>query len=153
MWGSYLIIRKIREFYKNQAYKIILINLKVMKMNDDFNIGNRIHELRTAQGQSQEQLALHSGITTTYLGLIERNIKNPTIKVIEQLCLSLNISLSDFFNVSQEVSYSVDSLTVQIVSLLRGRTDEEKKIILQIIKNTLKLRDLPNPSCQENSNT
>lgn len=84
MWGSYLIIRKIREFYKNQAYKIILINLKVMKMNDDFNIGNRIHELRTAQGQSQEQLALHSGITTTYLGLIERNIKNPTIKVIEQ---------------------------------------------------------------------
>lgn len=153
MWGAYLIIRKIREFYKNQAYKIILINLKVMKMNDDFNIGNRIHELRTAQGQSQEQLALHSGITTTYLGLIERNIKNPTIKVIEQLCLSLNISLSDFFNVSQEVSYSVDSLTVQIVSLLRGRTDEEKKIILQIIKNTLKLRDLPNPSCQENSNT
>lgn len=119
-------------------------------MNGDFNIGDRLHELRTAQGQSQEQLALRSGITTTYLGLIERNLKNPTIKVMEQLCCSLNISLSDFFNVAHKPSPSSDSLTNQITAQLHGRTDEEKQLILQIIKNTLKLRDLPD-SCYKNS--
>lgn len=48
------------------------------------------------RGLSQEQLALASGITTTYLGLLERNLKNPTIKVIEQICNALQISLQDF---------------------------------------------------------
>lgn len=105
-------------------------------MNGDFNIGDRLHELRTAQGQSQEQLALRSGITTTYLGLIERNLKNPTIKVMEQLCCSLNISLSDFFNVAHKPSPSSDSLTNQITAQLHGRTE--------------KLRDLPD-SCYRNS--
>ena len=60
-------------------------------MNNNFNTGARIHELRIQQGLSQEQLALRAEITTTYLGLIERNLKNPTIKIIEQLCNSLNM--------------------------------------------------------------
>ena len=60
-------------------------------MNNNFNTGARIHELRIQQGLSQEQLALRAEITTTYLGLIERNLKNPTIKIIERLCNSLNM--------------------------------------------------------------
>lgn len=55
-------------------------------MNNNFNTGERIHELRTQQGLSQEQLALRAEITPTYLGLVERNLKNPTIKIIEQIC-------------------------------------------------------------------
>ena len=66
-------------------------------MNNNFNTGERVRELRVKYGLSQEQLALHAEITTTYLGLIERNLKNPTIKIIEQICNALNISLADFF--------------------------------------------------------
>ena len=54
-------------------------------MENSFNIGERIRELRTIRGLSQEQLALRSDITPTYLGQIERNAKNPTVKIIEQL--------------------------------------------------------------------
>lgn len=111
-------------------------------MSDNFNLGERIHELRTVRGLSQEQLALHANITTTYLGCIERNLKNPTIKVIEKLCSALNISLNDFFNGSSILTDSIDPISNQILAQLYGRTDEEKQLILQTIKDILKLRDL-----------
>lgn len=111
-------------------------------MNNNFNIGERIRELRTKEGLSQEQLALRAEITPAYLGLIERNLKNPTIKIIEQLCNALSVSLSEFFNIYSVPYDSFDSLTTQILSQVNNRTQEEKQLILQILKNTLKLRDL-----------
>ena len=111
-------------------------------MINNFNVGERIHELRTQQGLSQEQLALRAEITPTYLGLVERNLKNPTIRVIEQLCNSLNISLADFFISSGETSDSLDCISMQILAQINNRTPEEKQIILQIIKNMVKLCDL-----------
>jgi transcriptional regulator with XRE-family HTH domain len=115
-----------------------------MTMDNNFNLGKRIHELRTQQGLSQEQLALRTEITPTYLGLIERNLKNPTVKVIEQLCHALNISLMDFFSCSHDISNSFDSVTNQILAQINNRTSEEKQLILQVIKDVLKLRDFPN---------
>lgn len=112
-------------------------------MNNNFNTGERLRELRTAQGLSQEQLALHAEITTTYLGLVERNLKNPTIKIIEQLCHSLHISLADFFDPSHKPTCSLDPLSAQILFLVDNRTKEEKQLILQLTKNLLKMRDLP----------
>lgn len=117
-----------------------------MKKNYDnnFNIGARIRKLRQENGLSQEELALRSDITTTYLGLLERNMKNPTVKVIEQLCRSLGINLSEFF--SDETSNDappIDDITLQITVQLATRTDDEKKRILLLIKELLKFRDLP----------
>lgn len=114
-----------------------------MIMSDNFNIGERVHELRIRQGLSQEQLALRAEITTTYLGLIERNLKNPTVRIIEKICNSLNISLSDFFNLSIEPIDGIDSVSAQILAQLNNRNQKEKLIILQIIKSMIKLRDLP----------
>ena len=69
-----------------------------MDMDTNFNLGERIHELRVNSGLSQEKLALRANITTTYLCQLERNAKNPTVKVIEPLCSQLNIFLSDFLS-------------------------------------------------------
>lgn len=113
-----------------------------MSMNNNFNIGERIRELRNQKGFSQEQLALSANITTTYLGMLERNQKNPTVKIIERICTSLNISLLDFFSDAAPVE-PIDTLSEQILCQLNNRTDEEKQLILQTIKNILKLRDLP----------
>ena len=111
-------------------------------MNNNFNTGERVRELRIQHGLSQEQLALRAEITTTYLGLVERNLKNPTIKVIEQICAALKISLADFFNIAEKTFDAADSLSTQISAQLSHRSDGEKEIILQLIKNVLKLRDL-----------
>lgn len=115
-------------------------------MNNNFNTGSRIHELRTQQGLSQEQLALRAEITTTYLGLIERNLKNPTIKIIEQICNSLNISLAEFFNASIKPPDTIDGITTQILAQLSGLSSKEKELVLQIIKNIIKLQTISNNS-------
>lgn len=111
-----------------------------MIMNDNFNLGERIHELRVEHGLSQEQLALHADITPTYLGQIERNLKNPTVHVIEKICTSVNISLADFFNPANSKN-ELDLLSKQILSQVSNRTDDEKKIILNVIKQIFQLYD------------
>lgn len=116
-----------------------------MNIKNNFNIGKRIRELRVENGLSQEQLALRSDITTAYLGLLERNLKNPTVKVIEQICNSLNISLVDFFTAAPISTNFQDTLSLQILAQISDRTDEEKKIILQMIKAAIKLSDLSFP--------
>ncbi len=113
-----------------------------MDMKTNFNIGKRIHELRINSGLSQEKLALRANITTTYLGLVERNLKNPTVKVIEQICNQLNISLSEFFSDSVSSVQEEDSLSLQIIAQINDRTREEKQIILQVIKDVMKLCDV-----------
>ena len=111
-------------------------------MNTNFNIGERIHELRVNSGLSQEKLALRANITTTYLGLLERNLKNPTVKVIEQICNQLNISLSDFFSSSHAPEKPADVVSLQIITQISDRSEEEKLLILQAIKDMSKLCDL-----------
>lgn len=113
-----------------------------MSDNINFNTGERIRELRQKNGLSQEQLSLRTEITTTYLGLIERNKKNPTIKVIEQICNSLNISLADFFSPTKVCSNNTDEISLQIIAHISNRTIAEKQMLLQLIKSALKLRDL-----------
>lgn len=111
-----------------------------MKENGDFNLGQRIHQLRTDRKLSQEQLALRSNITPTYLGLVERNLKNPTVKVVEQLCNAMNISLAEFFsNTSAE---NVDNYSLQIVAQINNCNEEEKMLILRLIKDILRLKNL-----------
>lgn len=121
-----------------------------MSMNTNFNIGDRIHELRVQNGLSQERLALRANITTTYLGLLERNQKNPTVKVIEQLCSQLNISLSDFFSPSP-AEKPVDAVSMQILAQISDRSEDEKLAILQTVKDMLRLCDLSRKNVQNNT--
>ena len=111
-----------------------------MKENKDFNLGQRVHQLRTERKLSQEQLALRSNITPTYLGLIERNVKNPTVKVVEQLCNAMNISLADFFQSAQ--SDDSNDFSLQFFSQINDCSDEEKKIIIRLIKDILRLKNI-----------
>lgn len=113
-----------------------------MDMKTNFNIGERIHELRINSGLSQEKLALRANITTTYLGLLERNLKNPTVKVVEQICNQLNISLSDFFSSSRIPEEPADTISQQIIAQISDKSEEEKLLILQIIKDITRLYDL-----------
>lgn len=111
-----------------------------MKEKNDFNLGQRIHQLRTDRKLSQEQLALRSNITPTYLGLIERNLKNPTVKVVEQLCNSMNVSLAEFF--SNTTTENIDDYSLQIISQINDCNEEEKALILRLIKDILRLKNL-----------
>lgn len=60
-------------------------------------IGNRIRELRTQTGLSQEKFAKKIGMDRTYFASVELGKRNISIVNIEKIADGLNVSLSDLF--------------------------------------------------------
>ncbi len=61
-------------------------------------VGNRIKELRSSRGISQEVLAHEAGLDRTYITSVERGKRNISIVNLEKIAIALNVSLSEFFN-------------------------------------------------------
>ncbi|PJK01950.1 transcriptional regulator [Lysobacteraceae bacterium NML03-0222] len=59
--------------------------------------GQRLTSIRKAKGQSQEQLALNSGIARSYLSGIERGQRNVALLNICKLAKTLGIPVSELF--------------------------------------------------------
>lgn len=57
--------------------------------------GQRIRDLRQERKWSQEDLAGKTGLHVTYVSGLERGRRNPTLRVIAQLSLALDIDLGD----------------------------------------------------------
>lgn len=57
--------------------------------------GQRVRELRTEQGWSQEQFAHQCGLDRTYIGGIERGERNLALRNIERIALALGIAIGD----------------------------------------------------------
>lgn len=60
-------------------------------------LGSRVRELRKQQGLSQEKFALKAEIDRTYLAGIEQGKRNPSIKSLEKIILTLGVSFHTFF--------------------------------------------------------
>ena len=60
-------------------------------------IGNRIRELRTQTGLSQEKFAQKIGMDITYFASVELGKRNISIVNIEKIANGLEISLSELF--------------------------------------------------------
>lgn len=54
--------------------------------------------LRKERGWSQEALAGEAGLDRTYISGIERQVKNPTITVVERVAKALNCRLGDLLD-------------------------------------------------------
>lgn len=57
--------------------------------------GERVRELRSDQGYSQESFAHEVGIDRTYIGGIERGERNVALRNIERIANALGVTLSD----------------------------------------------------------
>ena len=60
-------------------------------------IGNRIRELRSYTGLSQEKFAQKIGMDRTYFASVELGKRNVSIVNIEKIANGLEVSLSEFF--------------------------------------------------------
>lgn len=68
-----------------------------MNSNTDIllRFGNRLRELRRAQGISQEAFAYKCGLDRTYISGIERGKRNVALRNIETIAGAFGISISD----------------------------------------------------------
>lgn len=69
-----------------------------MKSNVNIAFGKRVAELRKNAGYSQEQFAFKCGVDRTYIGVVERGEKSPTLNTIDKIASALGISKSELFN-------------------------------------------------------
>jgi transcriptional regulator with XRE-family HTH domain len=53
--------------------------------------GEVVRRLRKEHVWTQEDLAERSGLTTTYVGQVERGDKVPSLTVVLKLCFALNV--------------------------------------------------------------
>jgi len=71
-------------------------------MNLQRKFGIVLKELRLEKGLSQESLANQSEIDRTYISDIEKGERNISLKIIERLSETLQISLSELFKKIEE---------------------------------------------------
>ncbi|MBN2060223.1 MAG: helix-turn-helix transcriptional regulator [Deltaproteobacteria bacterium] len=60
--------------------------------------GEILKQIRKENGLSQEYLSFESGYHRTYISLLERGKKSPSLKTIFQLAKVLNINPSEFID-------------------------------------------------------
>jgi len=58
-------------------------------------LGSELRKAREAAGMSQETLGFEAGVHRTYISLLERNVKSPTLNVLFRICKALGISASE----------------------------------------------------------
>lgn len=60
--------------------------------------GDRVRELRSTKGMTQEDLASLSGLSRQYIGDVERGTRNISLINIEKIAMAFKITLSELFN-------------------------------------------------------
>jgi transcriptional regulator with XRE-family HTH domain len=65
--------------------------------NNHKKIPNLIKTLRKEAGLTQEELAFKCGFNRTYISMIERSVRSPSIKTIENICGAIDLKISQFF--------------------------------------------------------
>ncbi|AJD26305.1 helix-turn-helix transcriptional regulator [Clostridium botulinum] len=99
-------------------------------------IGNRIYQLRKQSNLTMKEFAELTGCSAGYISDIEHSKNIPSIPKLIEICGSLNLSLSDFFNTES----SSQPLTPELKELLdhaKNLTPEQLEQLTKFIK-TLK---------------
>lgn len=96
------------------------------------DIGQRIIQLREAQGWSTNRLAYNCGLSQSFLRSVELGEKGISVESLSLLCDALRISLRDFFDDPAERSELPDRLSCQIARM----TAEQQKALSSFL-NTI----------------
>jgi len=81
------------------------------------NLGKAIKSVRSQLGLTQQELALRSNISVSYLSLLEQNKRDPSFSTIEAIAAALNIPLSILIFLSADRS-ELDILDESLVQKL-----------------------------------
>lgn len=61
-----------------------------MRTDQKTAIGSVLRQKREKLGISQEELAERAGVDRTYISILERGLKSPTLETLERICIALN---------------------------------------------------------------
>lgn len=99
---------------------------------DYLALGKRIREERLRLNLTQEKLSEDIGISTAYLGQIERGERSLTLDKLVKIAVRLGITVD--YLLSDSVSSTPDHQTDLILQLLQDKTFQEKELAYQLLK-------------------
>lgn len=59
--------------------------------------GQNVRLVREKKGWSQDRLSEESGLHRTYISGIERGVRNPTIEIVQQIAVALDVDIQELF--------------------------------------------------------
>ena len=96
-------------------------------------LGKRIREERLRLNLTQEKLAEDTGISTAYLGQIERGERNVTLDKLIPLANRLGVTVD--FLLADYVTAVEDDISLKYLNqLLQGKTAAEKEMAVNMVK-------------------
>ncbi|AEG58997.1 helix-turn-helix domain-containing protein [Desulforamulus ruminis] len=101
------------------------------------DIASKIIYLREKKGYSTNKLAKLSCVSQSYLRDIEQGKSQPTVDVLSRICGVLDITISDFFDESnnkQTKSVNLEPLISEIQNLYSTQVDLVKNIVTEFSK-------------------
>ena len=81
--------------------------MRRLEMSDAFAVVLRKH--RKAKGLSQELLAEKADLHPTYIGLVERRLRNPSLNTAKALALGLGVPLARLISEAETMKRKAES--------------------------------------------
>ena len=99
-------------------------------------IGQHLAKLRRDYALTQEAFAKRIGVSTCYIGPLERGDKVPSLTMLEKIAAEFSVPLFTFFiNAEQEDREAVERIRV----LVGSRPQEEREFLLKTVEEMVKL--------------
>ncbi len=95
-------------------------------------VGKRLREERNRLHYTQEEVAEMIGVTPAYIGHMERGERGFSIETLVKLCNAYGTTIDYLF--TDVIKHDKNSVSEQICLLLRDKTEEQQKAILDIMK-------------------
>lgn len=64
----------------------------------DLKFGRRLARVRDQKGFTQESLAIKTGLSTTFIGLLETGKRRASIKSLQKIASALGLKVKDLIN-------------------------------------------------------
>ena len=102
------------------------------------SIGKNIRRFRTEKKMRQEDLAERAGLSTNYIGMVERGEKIPSLEsfigIVNVLGVSADMVLADVLDTGYEIKHSM--LNDKLKSLSKHDRERIYAVIDTMIQNT-----------------
>lgn len=93
------------------------------------DIASALKNLRSKHGLSQYRLAKISGVSQSIISSVESGGREPTLSVLERLCISMDIRLSDFVAIAAGESTDMRERVSTVVDKLEQLDVSDQKIV------------------------
>lgn len=101
-------------------------------------IGERLYYWRNLKQLSVYKLSKLSDVSENHIRNLENGIKQPTIKILQQLTDSLGISLSEFFNDNSEDNTYLTDNEKYLLTLYRSLPIDKASILIEFYEKMCK---------------